>query len=706
MVIQGRRKTDIKHEKNTKSRLIIVINLLRHGIPEEVIYRFEGVTFTVVTHNIGWDLQTAKAIIKKFDGYADGIAISGNALKAEIGRTEIINRETKDLIRNVTKSNIYVGNDLRKLFANWTIKRVVQSNPQFFNAKNVLFHCAALSPFLNTVVGAGANMIAADSLLLTGLPVKFTSVEALAKSIQTAKPLIEKFSTGRLKKMVSRKDTSNVQNRLRTWIREADIFVSFGSIIDQIGSYDVLKGKTLLIDYLPEKVKEEITKSGVAQILELAPEIPGLYHPGQRMGFSVLQAIIDQLRIAEDSPLLFDDYAIRLIQKKQVKPRGVEYLRPAFQKCAFIIHPLQQRDLFLNPKFKMFTKAPEAIRSAFEKGAAYLPPLYHGSISGIKSKLTGQEILCELYAIPATPKEMLSLDVDFVYKRLTDITKMAHANGCSMIGLGAYTKVVGDSGITISKRSPIPVTNGNSYSASATLWAARIVTEKVSMISKQTTDGKLDAQAAVIGATGSIGRVSSMLLATVFKNLILVATQADKLLELQEEILKVAPNCNVIIATSIKGLLNNTDLIVTATSARGQKVIDIEQCKPGAVICDCSRPLDVGADDAAKRPDVMVIESGEIDLPGNLHFTCDIGLPGKSVYACLAETALLTLEGKMENFSLGRNLSMRKVKDIYQLGVKHGADLSAIRGPLGFINDDDIEKCRLLAQARMKMWNS
>jgi hypothetical protein len=44
--------------------------------------------------------------------------------------------------------------------------------------------------------------------------------------------------------------------------------------------------------------------------------------------------------------------------------------------------------------------------------------------------------------------------------------------GAQIMGLGAFTKVVGDAGLTVAKRSPLPITTGNSYSASGALWAA------------------------------------------------------------------------------------------------------------------------------------------------------------------------------------------------------------------------------------------
>ena len=64
------------------------------------------------------------------------------------------------------------------------------------------------------------------------------------------------------------------------------------------------------------------------------------------------------------------------------------------------------------------------------------------------------------------------------------------------------------------------------------------------------------------------------------------------------------------------------DLIITATSSQQGKILDISKVRPGAVICDCSRPLDISAEDAASRPDVLVIESGEIDLPGDVKLNC------------------------------------------------------------------------------------
>jgi predicted amino acid dehydrogenase len=230
------------------------------------------------------------------------------------------------------------------------------------------------------------------------------------------------------------------------------------------------------------------------------------------------------------------------------------------------------------------------------------------------------------------------------------------------------------------------------------------MTERMGFV-KLPTDGaspKMRAKAMIIGATGSIGRVSSLLVSLAFDELVLVATRPDKLLELRQEILDLSPNTKVTVTTNANSELTNTDLIVTATSNQSGDILDIMQVKPGAVICDCSRPLDIGPEQAAKRPDVMVIESGEITLPGNVNIDCSIGLPKPSVYACLAETVLLTMEGRYESYSLSKQLSMEKVKEIYKLGLKHGATLSTICGTNGVITEEQIEICKTNAREKLK----
>ena len=48
---------------------------------------------------------------------------------------------------------------------------------------------------------------------------------------------------------------------------------------------------------------------------------------------------------------------------------------------------------------------------------------------------------------------------------------------------------------------------------------------------------------------------------------------------------------------------------------------------------------------------------------------------------------------------MGRNIEWPKVKEIYQLGLKHGMKLATISGVNGVYTDEDLAKVRELALA-------
>jgi predicted amino acid dehydrogenase len=191
------------------------------------------------------------------------------------------------------------------------------------------------------------------------------------------------------------------------------------------------------------------------------------------------------------------------------------------------------------------------------------------------------------------------------------------------------------------------------------------------------------------------------LLALAFKKLVLVAPRMERLEELAQELRAMAPHCEILLTTDSNELAPKADVMVTATSAFDQKIVDIMRLKPGCVVCDCSRPLDFTKEDAKKRPDVLIMESGELIMPGPYEITCNLNLPGKTVYACLAETAVLALEERYESFTLGRDIDWVKVKEIYKLSRKHGVKIAAIQGHMGIITDKEIDLTRQLALSRL-----
>jgi predicted amino acid dehydrogenase len=393
---------------------------------------------------------------------------------------------------------------------------------------------------------------------------------------------------------------------------------------------------------------------------------------------------------------LSTDALARFLQGAELEPRLLWPNGPRRKsRFAFVIHPLSTEYFKKVQPLGLATSIP-GMTGVVEKSMAYVPPFVYSHVTGIVSE-TGAEAEGWLITVGGTPKEMLAHPPEFTYSRLLAAGDLAKRLGAQIMGLGAFTKVVGDAGVTVAKQASIPVTTGNSYSASGALWAAAEAVRRLG-IAEVDDDGTIHGKAMVVGASGAIGAACARLLALASDELWLVSPETAKLLQIKQEIERDQPRAVVHVATDPSAAIDDMDVIVTATSAAGHKVLDIMRVKPGCVITDVARPLDMSAEDVAKRPDVLVIESGEVELPGDVRMK-NIGLPDNTVYACLAETIVLALEGRYENFTVGRNISWPKVKEIYRLGLKHGMKLATISGINGPYTDDDFARVREAALA-------
>lgn len=484
---------------------------------------------------------------------------------------------------------------------------------------------------------------------------------------------------------------------------------------------EFIRGKDLVIWSHHPLMEQEIKKYGPRSVINLFPEE---FKFSPYMNYSILDAVL-RLSHGKTAPLSIEEweqliaaetdlrdvarqYALIRQPSTQAKiSHGINRVKNKFLKkpepdFAFVIHALSHKDFTRLPGMKVLDLMPKGWNDSFDRVVSKAPPVVYGEVKHVISEYNGKEINGLIYGLFATPKVLKESDPEVIYRKIEGICYDAANRGAKMIGLGAYTKIVGDQGVTINQNSPIPVTTGNSLSASATLWGLHEVVRKMRLLRQDAATGHVDGMAMVIGATGSIGKVSAKLLSMAFKKVCLVAPRMNRLEELREEIRQISPQCQVILATDANELAAQADVLVTATSAFDHKIVDVMLLKPGCVVCDCSRPLDFDIDDAKKRPDVLIVESGEVILPGPVELTCDLGLPGDTVYACLAETALLTLEGQYEAFTMGRDIEWDKVKQIYKMARKHGVKLAAIQGHMGTITDKEIELTRELALSRLK----
>ena len=69
-------------------------------------------------------------------------------------------------------------------------------------------------------------------------------------------------------------------------------------------------------------------------------------------------------------------------------------------------------------------------------------------------------------------------------------------------------------------------------------------------------------------------------------------------------------------------------------------------------------------------------------------------------YACMAETMLLALEGKMGDYSLGRDIKLEQVEEITRLAEKHGFKLAGFRSFERAVSDETIAAIRARAASK------
>jgi predicted amino acid dehydrogenase len=358
---------------------------------------------------------------------------------------------------------------------------------------------------------------------------------------------------------------------------------------------------------------------------------------------------------------------------------------------AFIIHPIDpKRDV--SRKFPLLGKLLNERQISFF--SAFFPPVYISEIQGIKSAATEKQIKGWFLACPLTPDRMLGLPEERVYRKIIQTGQMAERLGAKILGLGAFTSVVGDAGISIARALDIPVTTGDAYTVSVAVQAirkaARIMEIPLEM-----------AAAAVVGATGAIGRICCELLANDVSRLYLIGRRPEKLERLRRELQPNNPGVRIFTSTSTS-VLPDVDLTLAATSSKGA-IIQPEDLRPGSVICDVARPRDVSSKVAEARQDVLVIDGGTVEVPGAVDFGFDFGLPGGQAYACMAETMALTLEGRFEDYTLGKEISRARVDEITAMAEKHGFRLSGFRSFEKPVTAGQIARIRQRAQAKLQV---
>lgn len=324
-------------------------------------------------------------------------------------------------------------------------------------------------------------------------------------------------------------------------------------------------------------------------------------------------------------------------------------------------------------------------RRTVERALRWFPPFKRETVTGIKSP-TGKTAEGEMILLPLIPEQILQMDEKLILKKMIQAGKIAEDLGAKIVGLGAYAAWVGKKGALLAKALNIAVTTGTSYT---------IVTA-VDAIFKAAEEVGIDltkARVSVLGATGTIGSISSYMLSSRIHTLTLIAQNKERLKALADSISSYNGLANIDISNDIKNGIKHADIILIVTNTP-KAIIDIEDLPPGSVACDLSLPHNISQKKAESRKDVLVIDGGVVRPPGNVDFHFNFGLPPGLAYACMSETMILALEGLYESYSLGGDITLKKVVKMAQLGVKHGFTLAEFRSFGNAVSREQIEEVK------------
>jgi acetylornithine/succinyldiaminopimelate/putrescine aminotransferase/predicted amino acid dehydrogenase len=327
-------------------------------------------------------------------------------------------------------------------------------------------------------------------------------------------------------------------------------------------------------------------------------------------------------------------------------------------------------------------------------------PLLAFEITGAREKRRGIILSSLIY-----PNIMMRLTRRDKEDLIDSYFSLAKSYGVKLVGLGAFTSIITEGGVTAARRFPeLCLTTGNTLTAAATC----------SML-ESASGGRID-RTVVIGARGSIGRLVMLTAAQISNEIVLigrraatVATYHELLVLLCREMLKIAApkpgtvaarihellptdasdddieralphivsneldQAIIVVSGDYEAALQSAGAVVACTS-EGKSFLSQKRLRKDAIVLDAARPFDFTID-ADGGPEI--VEAGLVRQPFPLRYGDNNLLVDQTGMAlgCLSETVILSMEGIRENFMIGKEASLEALEQIKQLAERHGFGL-------------------------------
>ncbi len=356
-------------------------------------------------------------------------------------------------------------------------------------------------------------------------------------------------------------------------------------------------------------------------------------------------------------------------------------------RFAFLVHPTSLESFYfiLGLYGNLARKVPKIyMKDLLTK----IPPYKFIHVGEIRSTLgmsvDGVFILC-----PLLPENFVSLAPSVVLDKLIGGIKLSNKLRANIVGLGGFTSIFSNQGLDLIDKSQVSVTTGNTYTASLVVESILKAVDVLNYDIKKITLG-------VIGAAGDIGSACVKFFSNKVGRIILCGRSESKLAELANS-LRIQNSSRIEVTQDFATLVPISDIVVTATSAI-TTILSSKLLKKGSIVCDVSLPPNIAREVIKDRDDVLVYEGGCVvppffdeirDVDFKKHF------PNGAIFGCLAETIILALEKKFENFSIGRgSISISRMIEINSIGRKHGFKVAPFFCGSKKYRNEDIEKIK------------